>query len=43
MDILNNNEQDKVLGGGYWWLTPSGQWICIESDEEPDDEDVILA
>lgn len=43
MDILNNNEQDKVLGGGYWWLTPSGQWIYIESDEELDDEDVILA
>ena len=41
MDILNNNEQDKVLGGGYWWLTPSGQWIYIESDEEPDGDDII--
>ena len=43
MDILKNHEQGKVLGGGYWWLTPSGQWIYIESDEELDDEDVILA
>ena len=32
MDILENHEQGKVLGGGYWWR-----------DEEPDGEDVILA
>lgn len=43
MDILKNHEQGKVLGGGYWWLTPSGQWIYIESDEESNGEDVILA
>ena len=43
MDILKNHEQGKVLGGGYWWITPSGQWIYIESDEEPNGEDVILA
>ena len=43
MDILNNNEQGKVLGGGYWWQAPNGQRIYIESDEELDDEDVILA
>ena len=43
MDILKNHEQGKVLGGGYWWLTPSGQWIYIESDEEPNCENVILA
>ena len=43
MDILKNHEQGKVLGGGYWWQAPNGQWIYIESDEELDDEDVILA
>ena len=43
MDILNNNEQGKVLGGGYWWQAPNGIWIYIESDEELDDEDVFLA
>lgn len=43
MDILKNHEQGKVLGGGYWWQAPSGQWIYIESDEEPDGEDVSLA
>ena len=43
MDILNNNEQGKVLGGGYWWQAPNGLWIYIESDEEPDGEDAILA
>ena len=43
MDILNNNEQGKVLGGSYWWQAPNGLWIYIESDEEPDGEDVILA
>ena len=43
MDILNNNEQGKVLGRGYWWQAPNGLWIYIESDEEPDGEDVILA
>ncbi len=43
MDILNNNEQGKVLGGGYWWQAPNGLWIYIESDEEPDGEDVIRA
>lgn len=43
MDILNNNELGKVLGGGYWWQAPNGLWIYIESDEEPDGEDVILA
>lgn len=43
MDILNNNEQGKVLGGGYWWQALNGLWIYIESDEEPDGEDVILA
>ena len=31
------------LGGGYWWQAPNGLWIYIESDEEPDGEDVILA
>ena len=30
MDILNNNEQGKVLGGGYWWQAPNGLWIYIE-------------
>lgn len=27
MDILKNHEQGKVLGGGYWWQVPNGQWI----------------
>ena len=43
MYFLKNNELGNVFGGGYWWLTPSGQWIYIESDEEPNGEDVILA
>ena len=27
MDILKNHELGKVLGGGYWWQAPNGQWI----------------
>lgn len=34
MEILNDYEQSSVLGGGYWWLSPSGQWFYIDNDEE---------
>ena len=35
MNVLNDYELAQMFGGGYWWLSPSGQWIYIEDDEAP--------
>lgn len=42
MEILTEQEMQRVLGGGYWiYLTEQG-WIYVdESDEGNDDPDVI--
>lgn len=42
MEILTEQEMQRVLGGGYWiYLTEQG-WIYIdENDEENDDTDII--
>ena len=42
MEILTEQEMQRVLGGGYWiYLTEQG-WIYVdESDEGNDDTDII--
>lgn len=42
MEILTEQEMQRVLGGGYWiYLTEQG-WIYVdENDEENDDTDII--
>lgn len=42
MEILTEQEMQRVLGGGYWiYLTEQG-WIYVdENDEENDDIDII--
>ena len=41
MAILSIHSRGLLVGGGYWWQAPNGMWIYIESDEEPDEEDII--
>lgn len=41
MNILKDYELLQIVGGGYWWLTPMGEWIYIENDEEPDGDTTI--
>ena len=41
MNVLNDYELAQMFGGGYWWLSPSGQWIYIKDDEAPDGDDII--
>ncbi len=38
MDTLNNSELSKVLGSGYWWHAPNGEWVYIEDDEDSYDD-----
>lgn len=41
MDILKELDLSHVIGGGYWWRAPNGQWFYIDNDEEPDGDDII--
>ena len=41
MDILKELDLSHVVGGGYWWRAPNGQWFYIDNDEEPDGDDII--
>ena len=41
MDILKELDLSHVVGGGYWWRSPNGQWFYIDNDEEPDGDDII--
>lgn len=41
MEKIKKKEQSQILGGGYWWLSPSGQWFYIDNDEVSDGDDII--
>lgn len=42
MEKLNEQELDKLKGGGYWRQNPDGSWIYVdENDEESDGYDII--
>ena len=41
MDILKELDLSQVVGGGYWWRGPKGQWYSIDNDEGPVGDDII--
>ena len=41
MNILSDYELTQILGGGYWWHAPNGEWVYVEDDEELDGDDII--
>lgn len=43
MEVLNEFEMVQLLGGGYWVLDSTGQWIYIADEEEPEDDYVFIA
>jgi hypothetical protein len=43
MEVLNEFEMVQLLGGGYWVLDSTGQWIYIADEEESEDDDVFIA
>lgn len=43
MEILTEQEMQRVLGGGYWIYLKEQGWIYVdESDEGHDDIDIIF-
>lgn len=41
MEKVTLKELEQLKGGGFWMLTPDGQWIYFPDDEEPDGDDAI--
>ena len=41
MDTLKDYELTLILGGGYWWHTPDGEWVYKENDEDLEGDDTI--